>query len=97
MTRSSRPTGTAKVARASRHGAEGHDCTVEAADRPDMWRRARAYADIEEVAAAVQPDTWRKATADEKDVPAAVSAAQSAAGAARRHMRSEDVAEGSRS
>ena len=70
---------------------------MEAADRPDTWRRARADADIEEVAAAVQPDTSRKATADEKDVPAAVSAAQSAAGAARRHMRSEDVAEGSRS
>lgn len=66
-----------------------------AAGRLDTWCTARAYADIEEAAAAVQPDTWRMATADEKDVPAAVPAAQSAAGAARKHMRSED--QGSRS
>ena len=57
-----------------------------------MLRTARAYADIGE--AVVRSDTWRKATADYEDASGA-SVAQSAAGAARKHMRSED--QGSRS
>ena len=66
--------------------------TVEAAGRPGTWRTARTYADIEE--AVVRSDTSRKATADYEDASGA-SVAQSAAGAARKHMRSED--QGSRS